>query len=798
MKISLFRHNQTAYEAALKMLSATGKAAIVHPTGTGKSFIAFKLCEDFPKAVICWLSPSEYIYKTQVENLRATGADVPENIRFFTYAKLMGMEDSDLLDIQPDYIILDEFHRCGAEMWGDGVSRLLNAFPSVPVLGLSATSIRYLDDQRDMAEELFDGNLASQMTLGEAIVRGILNPPRYVLSVYSVQKDLDQYTKRIQASRSKAVRDAGERYLDALRRALENAEGLDEMFRRHMTDPQGKYLVFCSNAQHMGEMMEKVPQWFGKIDPHPHVYSAYSDDPAASKAFAAFKEDGSDHLKLLFCIDMLNEGIHVENISGVILLRPTISPIVFKQQIGRALSASKTKDAVIFDVVMNIKNLYSIGSIQEEMKAAITYYRYMGDPESIVHEQFQVIDELQECRQLFEELENTLSASWELMYVQAKNYFETHGNLLVPVKYKTESGYSLGSWLATQRRIYNGEIPGHLTRQQVQKLEEIGIVWGSYRLLAWEQNFQEAEKYYQQYADLRVPPNYVTQTGVSLGIWIQMMRQARSNQRTAIVTPERIERLDAIGMIWGVISDQWEKNYQEAAAYYQANGNLLVPARYISENGIKLGNWISHLRSARRGIGRGAITEEQIQRLNLIGMAWDAEEERWQIGLSAAKAYFRQNGHLRVPVDYTGEDGFELGRWIRLKRRQHKSGSLSSAQIRSLESIGMLWDVFAEQWMQMYEAAKQYYGEHGNLDVPSRYQTASGQNLGTWIAKCRRDRGTLSPERIAMLDKIGMNWEQSSRKPVSSNSRRKIYRPTTMLGSMDSGRRVESRSAPSE
>lgn len=761
MKISLFQHNQIAYDAALQMLSDTGKAAIVHPTGTGKSFIAFKLCEDYPQAAVCWLAPSEYIYQTQAENLRATGADVPENIRFFTYAKLMTMADSELLDLRPDYIILDEFHRCGAALWATGVSRLLGTFPQAKILGLSATNIRYLDGQRDMADELFDGNIASQMTLGEAIVRGILNPPRYVLSVYSVQKDLDRYAQRVRQAKSKAVRDAGARYLEALRRVLENAEGLDAMFQRHMTDKQGKYLVFCSNAQHMQQMMELVPQWFGQIDSQPHVYSAYSEDPATSKAFAAFKQDESAHLKLLFCIDMLNEGIHVENVSGVILLRPTISPIVFKQQIGRALSTSKTNDAVIFDVVMNIKNLYSIGSIQEEMKAAITYYRYLGDSEKIVNERFQVIDELQECRRLFEELENTLSASWELMYSQAKRYYETHGNLLVPIKYKTESGYSLGSWLASQRRIYNGEVPGHLTQQQVEKLEKIGIVWGSYRLLAWEQNYQAAEEYYRQYGDLKVPLSYVTQTGLALGVWIHMMRQARANQRTAIVTPERIARLDAIGMLWAAASDQWEKNYQEAATYYNTHGNLLVPQRYVSKNGIKLGYWISHLRMARRGSGKGSLTEEQIQRLNLIGMAWDAEEERWQMGLNAARDYFRENGHLQVSVDYTTADGFELGKWVRLKRRQRKSGSLTPEQIHSLECIGMLWDVFAVQWMRMYEAAKQYYQEHGNLDVPSRYQTASGQNLGLWLSRCRRERETLAPERAAMLERIGMKWEPS-------------------------------------
>lgn len=67
MSISLFEHNQAAYEAVVDMLAEKRKAAVVHPTGTGKSYIAFKLCEQFPDKRICWLSPSEYIYKTQLE-----------------------------------------------------------------------------------------------------------------------------------------------------------------------------------------------------------------------------------------------------------------------------------------------------------------------------------------------------------------------------------------------------------------------------------------------------------------------------------------------------------------------------------------------------------------------------------------------------------------------------------------------------------------------------------------------------------------------------------------------------------
>ena len=179
--MELFAHNQAAYEAAEAMLARTGKAAVIHPTGTGKSFIAFRLCEAHPDKTVCWLSPSAYIFQTQKENLAATGADIPQNICFFTYARLMNLTKTELLAIRPDYIILDEFHRCGAQMWGVGVQRLLDHFPQVSVLGLSATSIRYLDNQRDMAAELFDGNVASELSLGEAIVRGILRAPRYVL-----------------------------------------------------------------------------------------------------------------------------------------------------------------------------------------------------------------------------------------------------------------------------------------------------------------------------------------------------------------------------------------------------------------------------------------------------------------------------------------------------------------------------------------------------------------------------------------------------------------------------------------
>ena len=144
--LCLFEHNEKAYRAAVRMMEQYGKAAIVHPTGTGKSYIAFKLIEDNPEKVVIWLSPSEYIFKTQLESLKRNDPDFPlANVHFYTYAKLMCCTQAQLDEIaaqKPAYIILDEFHRAGAECWGESTVALLKLCPDAKLLGLTATDVR--------------------------------------------------------------------------------------------------------------------------------------------------------------------------------------------------------------------------------------------------------------------------------------------------------------------------------------------------------------------------------------------------------------------------------------------------------------------------------------------------------------------------------------------------------------------------------------------------------------------------------------------------------------------------------
>ncbi len=735
MGIELYQHNREAYRAVRKMLAEKGLAAVVHPTGTGKSFIAFKLCEDEPDKTICWLSPSEYIFKTQLENLKHISGYEPQNIKFYTYAKLMLMSDVELAEIKPEIAVYDEFHRVGAEMWSQGVERFRRMYPTIPLLGLTATSVRYLDSQRDMGEEVFLGNIASEMTLGEAIVRGILPAPKYVTTVFRYQNELTRLQEQVEHIRGEGLRAANERYLEALRRALEKADGLDKVFAKHIPDPGGKYILFCSSYDHIQELRSYTNEWFSKVNPDIHTYLAYSADPETSKAFAAFKADDSGALKLLYCINMLNEGVHVKGISGVILFRPTVSPTIYKQQIGRALTAGDSATPLIIDVVNNFEGLCSIDSIKEEMELVVQQYRLEGRGDEIVTERFEISEQVQDCRELFERLERSLASSWEQYFQAASIYAAENGNLQVPAPYRTKSGLHLGEWLVAQRARKK---EGMLSESEVTRLESIGMKWDNRLEASWSRGLAHCEEYAREHGDLEVPVRYVSPDGYRLGAFVNRMRGWYANgEKQTVLTPERVAELEALGMHWSAINLKWERNYLRAAEYYREHGDLLVPADYKSPDGHALGSWISKLRRSRRA---GELSEEQVERLEAIGMFWgNRHAESWETNYRAAEKYYQAHGDLDLTSNYFTEDSLPLGRWIVDLRLQRKQGAsnLTPERIARLDAIGMVWDK-ASSWEYRYELCQKYLKEHDCTDIPRDYKTDDGIWLGTWLYRQRR------------------------------------------------------------
>lgn len=691
MGIQLFQHNKTAYEAAVKLMEEEGKAAVIHPTGTGKSYIAFKLVEENPRKRFLWLAPSEYIFKTQRENLLGSlgenEAKMLSNVTFMTYSKLMNHEER-MEELCPDFIILDEFHRCGAARWGQSVQKLLACYPKAKLLGLSATNIRYLDHQRDMAQELFEGLVASEMTLGEAIVAGILPAPTYVTALYSCQEEFNRLKRRVKNLPGAGLQKANEELLEKLRRALEHAEGMEKVLAKHISEKAGKYIVFCANKEHMEEMKEQVVEWLRFIDRKPHVYTAYFDSPETPLEFQSFQADNSEHLKLLFCIDMLNEGVHIRDVDGVLLLRPTVSPILYLQQIGRALSAGKKKAPVIFDIVNNFDSLYCIDCLEQEISDALMPI-VRGEGEHFA-EAFQIYDEVRECRQLFAQLQKNLSASWEIYYQAAKEYHREHGDIRIPKAYVTPGGLTLGSWLQTQRRVHAGKRSGGLSAEQEAKLEALGMVW-DIQERGWQKGCEELERFKELFGTADVKARYVTEEGYALGKWVANVRQKWSK---GLLTEAQEEQLNALGFIRDKQDSDWEKYFQAAKAYYEAHGNLEMPCDYCTENGLKLGSWLGNQRRKYKDLD--AVSEEafdreaeQREKLAGIGMTWDTTYERsWIQKYELAKGYFLENGHLEMPKDYRWQ-GIKLGVWVARQRKKYEENALPEERKLRLEAIGM-------------------------------------------------------------------------------------------------------------
>jgi len=196
--IKLYPHNQETYDKIQNLWETENKVAAVQATGTGKSYLILKCIYNDPESNKVVLAPSNYILEQLINE---AGEELP-NTKTLTYSKLSYMSDAEIKELNIGYIFLDEFHRCGAEQWGDGVQRLLNAFPDAKVLGTSATHIRFLDNARNMGEELFNGNIVNNLSLAEAIVKKILPMPKYISALYTFDDEVNNLKTKVENSKN--------------------------------------------------------------------------------------------------------------------------------------------------------------------------------------------------------------------------------------------------------------------------------------------------------------------------------------------------------------------------------------------------------------------------------------------------------------------------------------------------------------------------------------------------------------------------------------------------------------------
>jgi len=409
MGLELYKHNKKAYEKVEAMFEHENHVAIVHATGTGKSFISMKWLFDNKDKKCLFLAPTYEIHDQFEEHVKSQGLSLKKdfpNLQFAIYSNLMRKSDKDLKKLQVDNIVLDEFHRCGAPEWSKSINKVIGYNADAKVLGISATPIRYLDNNKNMAEELFHGNIASEITLVDAIRDGILPMPTYISAAYSFEKDIERIQDKINRIENIEEKKSYEEQLKDAKRMLEKSEGLSTVFEKHIPNKEGKYVVFCRDQKHMQQMMQEAKDWLKNVNSDVDMYSVYSGQgrKANKRNLADFNKSKNHHIKLLFSIEMLNEGVHVPDIDGVIMLRPTESKIIYLQQLGRALSVGHNQHPVIFDIVNNIHGTDSIREIYREIKN--------GGRDAEGHEinldEFKIIDYLQQPNELIDSLNSLL------------------------------------------------------------------------------------------------------------------------------------------------------------------------------------------------------------------------------------------------------------------------------------------------------------------------------------------------------------------------------------------------------
>ena len=305
MSIELKIHQQEAYNGVKEEFENGNRAAIIHPTGTGKSYIALKLIEDNQGKKVLYLAPSiSILHQIKEDSIKYNGQKFL-GLERMTYQKTSKLDNEEMKKINPDIIVLDEFHHCGAPVWGEAVNELCNMFPDAKVLGLSATPIRYFDGNIDMAEEMFGNHIASEISFMEAIEKGILPEFDYVSAMYGYEDKLLQLKEQIENSNSTQSRkDEARKLFEELSKQLnKDTENLPEVLEKHITNKNGKYMVFCSNIEEMEKKIQESQDLFSKINPNIKIYSVASSESLKNnkKILKQFENDNNENTLKLIC-----------------------------------------------------------------------------------------------------------------------------------------------------------------------------------------------------------------------------------------------------------------------------------------------------------------------------------------------------------------------------------------------------------------------------------------------------------------------------------------------------------------
>lgn len=749
MSMTLNPVNEAAFQKAVQSLETLNRAAVFHPTGTGKSCIAWKVVEAHPQTTFFWLvAGAQRLALRQAELTRYNGGTLPGNVRFCDCEKLAAATPEQWVRLgeqKPGCIVLDCYHELSAVCWAQSVQKLLRMCPQAKVLGLGVPNGAPVCAA---AQELFADCIVSHMTVAEAMAAGTMPvPSAYAALLWPQEEELATLRARIKnLCMPKGDTSLRVQY-EELSWSLRQVENLTVLLPRLLSDTSGHYLVLFESAAYQEKLGTELEQLLRTVDPAVRFYAADHACFADSAAVETFLSDTAPGPKVLLCVNAPGVQQPLEGLAGVILVRQSSLMSTFKQMLCRALVAAGSRSVPVFDLVAQFEGLGNGRTLQRDCTEAMT--RAGSKTPGFRQER-----PMQQTYRLYGKLRREMEARWEVLCQAAADSAAKEGTLELPRSYTIHSGVPVGKWLELQRQVQAGQRPGRLTAEQAAKLEKLGIRWNHRLEAAWEKGFSSAQKYRTEHGDLLVPVRYRDKNDFALGEWIVYNRQRYLGGN---LTQNRIERLEAIGMVWSTSNDLWEQNYAAATQYYLEHGDLEVPIKYETPSGFGLGVWLGAQRAAHKA---GELPQEQVERLDALGMDWTNRNDRkWMSLYDVAAAYYHEHGNLNVPSEYVTPDGVLLGKWVARQRYAYLNPDRSSARVTPerkalLDKLGMVWEKY-DPWQERYDLALAYKTEHGDLEIPSVYKTADGVWLGSWVSRQRQalnsGSSALSSERRKLL-----------------------------------------------
>ena len=712
-RLGLYNHNIRSYEKVKQQFEKDNIAAIVHATGTGKSFNALQLALDNKDKKIIYVVPYGSIIEHEKELIEqnenvSLEQDFP-NLEFRKYQSFINMSDDEIIDLDVDLLILDEFHHIGAPVWGQRINTLVDTHEDLQIFGMTAYTVRDRGTsyERDMVDpendELFSNKVVSNYNLCDAMIEEVLPKPNYKSGYVFLEGTCEYLEDKINSlnSNSKDYKELAPLLKDLKKRAHE-APGLSDIFKTNIK-PYGKYIYFCplnpeNGINDMDSIMSEARNWIHEMGLTEDDYEFYmttsdmgNDGKRNREAFYNDKDlkqnDTSNKLRIMFAINQYNEGVHVPGLDGVIMGRSTQSDIIFFEQLGRALSAGKDNTKEYEELMKKDKEEL----IEECNKRELSYKDSMTKEELVEILLAPVIIDLSNNIGFIKELETNLKD-------RIKEYMSSGNNEKRNVHLKNAS-FNIDMINEDLFRILE-YVQNRLT-------------------MTWMDKYELAKAYYEHHGNLEVSQSFKTsngyeydENGVALGHWINTQRQAFKGYGKFKISKEQIELLKEIGMRFETKDkeEEWYRKYNLAKAYYEYHGNLEILFNFktingydYDENGIALGKWLASQRQAFKGNGRRKISKEQIKLLKEIGMRFESnyKEKEWNKKYALAKAYYEHHGNLEISVNFKtingydyDENGIALGAWINTQRQAFKGNGrckISKEQIKLLKEIGMKW-----------------------------------------------------------------------------------------------------------